>query len=505
MKRRIVCIAAAALAAAALSGCIPKKIVWSPDGRRAVVVANKRIYLCDENGNLSAPIVEDVADDTMTPVAWFPDSRRILVVRREEQVQQWPVVAAVMSDSVREAVVARAQQLRDDLAAHEGDWDDFTPTALQDLTGVQKDAAALYIREHVADTLAEHLNESWWSRIQRASVEIWSLQVFEVHEDRAEAGPQIVRAIDGILETRIAPDGAKVAYVSAALETSDQGELPAPPDEVPVLFVVSADGSTATKPVADYVAWFPDWSPDSRHLTFAQPNRPIKSDSDDLVLGTVSRRRVADEDGLLLDAFGGQVALAGILFSPVTKIRCLPDGQILFSAAEVHLPSTAPDMPQRLTLFLVDPRRRATVARAVPREAEMHPVVEGMSIALFEVSPDGTRVAMAHGDGRVAIFSLDIGHVRLVQAEKVQHKGWGPKLRTMPTWRSNDELCFAVPAGSKHGSPDRAEIVLWSEKQQRVLSKSWPADVAADLLDGTVESKQQAESDRAGAASPTSR
>ena len=98
----------------------------------------------------------------------------------------------------------------------------------------------------------------------------------------------------------------------------------------------------------------------------------------------------------------------------------------------------------------------------------------------FEVSPDGQRVAVASEKGKVAVFTLASGYVWYIQPEEEQGQDAG--LRTVPTWRSNDELCFAVPKGSKDGSPDRAEIVLRSEKGVRCISKNWPESLVEDFL-----------------------
>ena len=61
------------------------------------------------------------------------------------------------------------------------------------------------------------------------------------------------------------------------------------------------------------------------------------------------------------------------------------------------------------------------------------------------------------------------------------------ELRTLPTWRSDDELCLNYgPAADKSGK--RSEIVLckvnWQTKQvdRRVLSEDWSAPIARGFL-----------------------
>src|SRR5205814_1308689 len=172
----------------------------------------------------------------------------------------------------------------------------------------------------------------------------------------------------------------------------------------------------APRAVAEFVAPAPEWSADGRYLVFARTTLPLaegdtpppgaKSDDEGqpLRLGTLSRREVCDAKGQLLarDALprghsrgsveasaavsGVTVArrgyswdawefpktedLAGLIFQEFHRIKCMRDGRILFSAAEVHLPSTAKDMPGRLSIFAVDPARQAVASRIVTPEAE---------------------------------------------------------------------------------------------------------------------------------------
>jgi hypothetical protein len=57
------------------------------------------------------------------------------------------------------------------------------------------------------------------------------------------------------------------------------------------------------------------------------------------------------------------------------------------------------------------------------------------------------------------------------------------RFSAIPVWRTNDELCFVVPAESKLGTPNGTEVVLWSPAGSRCLSKDWPESVTKDFLD----------------------
>jgi hypothetical protein len=169
-------------------------------------------------------------------------------------------------------------------------------------------------------------------------------------------------------------------------------------------------------------------------------------------------------------------SLAGLFYDSFLEVRCLRDGRIVFSTLEVHLPCTAADMPRHISLFAVDPKKQPTVTRIMSRTAENG--LGDWEAYVFEFSPDETRICLGDSEGRTAIYDLATGEVQTLQPEKFRDSRF-----ICPTWRSNDELCFAVPPGSKWGSPNRAEIVLWSSPDTvRCISKDWPDSVVKDVL-----------------------
>jgi hypothetical protein len=75
------------------------------------------------------------------------------------------------------------------------------------------------------------------------------------------------------------------------------------------------------------------------------------------------------------------------------------------------------------------------------------------------------------------VVELESGHTSVLQPREFAGDGYGPTAKCAPAWRSADELCFVEPAGTDLGSPDRPEIVLWSNTRQRCISKDWPDQV----------------------------
>jgi hypothetical protein len=468
MKRAIV-YAGVVAALMLAGGCFPeKRVSWSPDGRWATVKGADGLYLCDPSGKLSRRLVEDVGS-----VAWLPDSKQI-VLSHSQTVKSWAQAAAVLSPERRQELEARAPKLRDEIMAYAGEWDKFKAKAVEGLTGGETLALFALVRDQSGAELQKKLGEKW-EDFQKLEFAVHTLQLAAVKPDATlELGAVLAKGPDAFDELRVAPNGKAVAYRGAA-----SGEDPAKP-----LFVLALDGKGKPRLVEDRTATYPDWSSDSRYVTYATSRSILEDGSKDLRLGVVARRLVADESGALLETLPDAEELAGIVFQNEVRVRCLRDGRVLFATLEVELPCTSKDMPQRAGLFAVDPGREPGVTRLTPREAEIE---LPDAIFLFEVSPDEQHVTVPGGNGRVAILTLATGDVWEIVGEKeIDH------LRTEPTWRSSDELCFAFVPGPE-GAKERAAIAVakldWAghKAERKILSADWPGDVVTDFL---VEKKQ---------------
>ncbi len=460
MKKRTWTVLGVALTAALLVGCIEKRVDWSPNGRWATVIGHEgALHISDGDGNLSKRIAPKVRR-----VAWFPDSTHVLVLR-DVEAKTWDEVAAVLSPGLSEKLIAAARQMSGELLLFEGDLDDFEPSAAKTVSGAEMIAVALYARDYLADTVREKLGDKW-GELQDMSAAIQTLQTAEVRSGSAQLGSIVFQTLDAIGHPRISGDGA---YLAFTIERDTDGS------EERRLFVMPIEGDDEPLEVAGLVGQHVDWSTGGTSLVFTRANVPAPDGDDALRLGAVSRRVVRDDSGELLEEFADIDDLAGLIFDETLKLRVLADGRVLFAATDVRLPATAKQMPQRQSLFTVDLNGAATVTRVLSSAIESELAA---NLGFFEVSPDGTRVSVPTDNGRVAVVVLATGEVIHVQP----HKDAQDKLRTVPTWRSNDELCFAVPAASEHGSPKRAEIVLWSARGTRTISRSWPDAVVKEFL-----------------------
>jgi len=456
-----------------LCGCIPRRLFWSPDGQRAAIVAEDGLRLCDAAGKLSEVVAKDV-----DLVAWLPDSRRLIAARRTEAAT-WKEAAVALSPERQEALVKLADPLREEVLAYSGDWDKFKPKVTGEMSDGEVAALILYVRDHRAQGLPEKLGEKW-KEVEKATAGVYLLQIYEVSEAGAVAGQVLARTLDGVGELRVSPDGQAVACV-LSISGGKQAVFR--------LSVLSTGGGGALRTVAEPVALFPDWTTDGRGLVYGStPTRPVEG-SDSLQLGTVAQRRVCDESGELLKEFAAPEDLVGVVFAPQMKIRCLPDGRVLFSAMEVTLPSTSRDMPQRASLFSIDPGRRPTVARVIPRDTEAN-LPDGLAAGYFEVSPDATRIAVAEtGHANVSVLTLATGAFEAVVTQA------DTELKSIPAWRTSQELSLFVPPKSPWGSANRYEVVLWSGPDKaRCLSRDWP-----DLFEKRNPASRPAEAGKADA------
>ena len=122
--------------------------------------------------------------------------------------------------------------------------------------------------------------------------------------------------------------------------------------------------------------------------------------------------------------------------SGAQRLAVLPDGRILFASVPLALPLATPAVPGIARLFLIDPAQGKDARPvAVPADPQSLPG----TLQFLAVPPDGKRVALV--DGRkdaVAVLELATGKVDVVFPDL----GW--KCRTLPAWRSNDQLALAA-------------------------------------------------------------
>jgi hypothetical protein len=177
----------------------------------------------------------------------------------------------------------------------------------------------------------------------------------------------------------------------------------------------------------------------------------------------------------VLATFEDPKDLAGVLLAPTfsghsTRVACLPDGRILFSAAPVRLPAVTADMPQHLSLFAIRPGPTPTLESVVrPSDIARLP----SRVDRFALSPDKKRVSIVDGDGHVSVVSLDTGELQAVQPTTV-YSNSDKFTQLIPAWRTTNEVICLVPIGDPSGSTSRVEVVLANlNGQKTAISLTW--------------------------------
>lgn len=444
------------------AGCIPeKRIVWSPDGERAAVATPKGLFLINAEGK--------VLDSRLTGSAarcnWFRDGRR-LAAAYGAKAKQWADVADTFTLEQTSDIEKLAKALHDRLLEYDGSWNDFQIDPENKVSSAIEIGALLYMREKHAAGLPEKLGERW-EQAKAIEPDLWHVQVYTLKEDKLEPGQVVLRSLSEVFQPKVSPNGKNIAFLKAV--ENDSGEQPA-------LHVVPVEGGAA-RVVSENVAMEYDWSPDGCSLAFIRCTVTHAESSSNLYLGSLTTIRIAQPEGALLKAWEQQEDKVGVLFNNILGVRWLSDGRLMFSSAEVSLPATTHDMPQRWSLFVLDPRTPASVVRVMRRDFDQP---QELSTPLFSLSPDEKRVLLPATGGRVIRYDFASGETALL-AEQEDAKGG---IRSLPGWRSASEICFVRASASEPGKEPTAEVVLLKEGAAKCISASWPEEMKDGWLIG---------------------
>ncbi len=480
MQRRVA-VVSLAIAAAILSGCLPEtRMLWSPDGKYALVRGGDGLYLSDGDGKLSPRIAEDVQ-----AVAWMPDSRQFIAACGKT-LATWDELLPHLSEVRQKAARSEAEAFRGEVLAYKGDWKDFyfkTPSA--DIR-----AALICLRDQYGKELAPVVGEAW-SGLKERCYEIAIMRLFDVSDGQARENKVLLESLEPVAEIRVSPTGKAFAYAAPP--------YPALGAEAAFsLFVASFEFPDKTMHVADRVSIFFDWTPTGRSLIYAFSqdtdaqalDRRADLFGEDLVyrrdhmpesqshlrIGLIIRLTVLTETDAVRPADRWD-CLANVPFSDSMPVHCLQGGRVLFAAEEVHLPCPPGGLPVGLTLFSAPLNGKREIAKVLTPEVQkrIHDM-EGR-LDLMQVSPDETRLCIPGKQGTVIVVDLLTGNLTEACAGDAVWQA------TIPVWRSKDELCFVVKKDSKLGTAKRSEMVLWSSSGTRCISKDWPESIAKGFLD----------------------
>jgi len=438
-------ILAAAFVCLLMTGCVGRRIAWSPDGAHAAVFTADGLRICGPDGALSQLVLPG---DGMAE--WFPDSRRLAVVC-EAKKQSWKDMEKVISPEERERVVQGGKVLLDQLKAGHKLSDALN--ALSGLGDYERSAVAVYLAQNEGTKEQAGVN---WDDLRQKEASMIQIRIGTLEEGKLALGPPLLNSMRKVSDLRVSPAGTAIAF---ATEGENENDLQ--------LQVLPTDGSAPPQLVATNTACCSDWSADGRSLVYVRAINPSAGD-DQISLGSLTRRGILDAAGKIQIQTKAD-DLAGLLFDAGNEVRCLSDGRIVFVAVDIHLPCTASDMPQQPQLFALDPEREAGVISLIPRSVQ-----ESLPSkpCFYEPSPDGKRIAIFAEKGAVAVLTLATGALDTVQA------AGSDDTASAPAWRSASELCFI---STTNGQP--AQLALWNNGTTRALSANWPAEARKEFLD----------------------
>jgi hypothetical protein len=432
-----------------------ERVTWSPDGRRAAVLAGRALYVSDAEGRLSTQLADDVE-----AVAWLGVSDR-LVIARTREVATW-----------REASRALAPERVEQIAENGKTW----LRLLQLLRGVPEPVAddllmprdadfddialmVLFLLDHDPQALRDALTSDQRDELESVTLTLHSLLVVHAAGDHLEVDAALGDQLRTIRGIRPAPGGRLVAFATQeSYMPDDHGDAE--------ILVVRSDGSAAPTTVASQTTGHFDWTPDGRAIVYLTSNSWEGGE----IFGRLSRCEVLEKGGNL--EVGVPAPLARAMFARDARVRCLRDGRVLFAASRGEYPSADLEArEERLFVFsgTTSPPTLSEVAPAAGAEGK------AVSPVHFDVSPDGTQVLVAGRRGEVLVLPLHGGPVTWV-ARAIPEGTKGRVQSPEPAWRTAGEFTYARVTAAGN------ELVLRRGDSEVVLSRNWDPKVVGALV-----------------------
>lgn len=440
---------------------------WSPDGERAVVVLDQVPHLVNGQGQILEKLSLDDERASKTLIdgtEWLPDGKQF-IAHRVRAFESWEDARANLPETEVAEIERLAKGVPEVLKAAVlvGGDSERPDGLLKRISGANQDflrnAFLLALEtqpEKVRDSLKNAPTSLAALEEQREEFEqflVHDIVLIDLSDSENGAPEVILQTSEAIQSPTISPKGTAVAYAKKQ-ENQNLFTIEVCPFEKGRSTVVVADAH-------DSIAW----TEDGRSIVYMAPV------ANDGILKQIKKVTVFDGDGNLLNSKSRPItnlATAVVPFAP--RIERLPGDEILFASQSGSVPVATSETPYEASLYRVSAKGGPIVR--IPTSPGALP----MNLGFFIASPDGERVAVVESDtDAVAVVEIETGRTELVSPA---HDGW--QCRTIPAWKSSDELTFAAL------DPDSGEIhwKSWSRTEENgVLSESWPEDSTADWLE----------------------
>jgi hypothetical protein len=480
------------LVAVWFTACWPtERVLWAPDGKRALVITERGLHLCDADGKLS-PMLEP----KVLRACWMPDSRHILAVRKVE-LKTWDDFVGLIPETTRIAVTNQTEGLLADLRANTNV--PFRYSLREHQSYDHPDMLYLCLRQNGGEPIVARVGRT--NPGTSDAVSAWQVQRHDLSPGSTNEPKVLLRSDKEILTLSTSPAGK--AFVCSTAKWSARAG-PSGAIRNTELWVCPADGRTPPQVVAENTSVQFDWSPDGLSLVYVRATETDNTSRGRYRprLGELNRQVVCASDGVPVPRLKaptkdvgvlawdtakestGTTTIAMVLFRYDMRIRCLPNGAVLFDASETALPGLPQDRSLAPSLFSADPATPGVVKRVLSRDVE----AQMGDLRGFTVSPDGKALATFSTNGIITAVTLASGEVQRAQPYADRAKV-GRYPQTLPVWRSTGELCFAAPLGPKGDCTNRADIVLWSPsvREMRCISGTW----SNETLEGWLVPRKQ--------------
>ena len=435
---------AAFVAATLFTSCLPReRMVWSPDGRAAVVATRDGLMLTAAEGKNLGPLETDdgLLKQLDGSFAWSRDGRDFFMVTEKKGLKWKDAAKLVPEEAVRVEALAKSlphtiRAARESMPAGENKLGDVMeglingdqPLILVALRAAyESDPAAVRGLFAGLDDEKQILEALEGEALAIVVYQIrWKSMVGGGPDYAVEPDPILLKSLFPLGQLAPSPDGKRLAFTRKSGDTYSLEHISAhfwenqPPA---VLF----PAPVVVYPNLGAHAFV--WSADSSRLFVA------RLFDKEMPLGRIES--VSATPGA--DAQDPRVLAEGMMADP-PSLALLPDGSILFPSSPVTFP-----------LAGASPRPAPAFHRVSPDGTKLTRVPTGegalsADLRFFALSPDGRHVAMVEsGSTTVATLDLHSGEVKLVAEPS---GGW--KCLTRPAWRNNTEFTYAA---EKNGKP----------------------------------------------------
>jgi hypothetical protein len=479
------------LVLALVVGCIPeKRVVWSPDGTRALVRMGENRLCVLEGAALTARDLGLRAHGA----SWLPDGRRAVATVINEYAD-WEKLRGVLRPEELEEVTAAAKRLGEAILAFKGPMEKFKGEDLLPKNGAAALAALVCLRDTASAELRGKLG-SKWDDMHTIKATTCQIAVIDTtggqREGETPGGSAVVQAGPELLlqDVRpfVDPTGRAVAVLLPRAEQDVTEQDPAY-----ALGLCDVGSSDAPRIVDERVGYELAWRADGKQVAYLQyAGQPPKEKEEQERLGFLVTRDIAYEPtGSLAAEQPGTSEPIVVIFHSFSDLHYAGDGTLFFACKAAELPATKQDVPAGWGVFCWDEQRPGTLKRVLSREDAAwfdKPAELGW---FFALSPSGQRLLLS---GKEKLYVCDVRSGKRAVVEGIHADAHG----VAPVWRNEKEFAVVVVPGDERGSAHRSELVLvgldeaGEPKSYTCLSREWPDEWVNEWFESKAAQTQPA-------------